>query len=320
MKAIVVEQFGGPEVLQYKDVPNPQPNAQQVLVRIRAVGINPYEAYQREGWYPTKPNLPYTPGADAAGVVEQVGSEVKNWRKGDRVYLTGALSGVYAEFALCSTGHLHPLPERISFAQGAALNVPYGTAYRALFDRIQTRPGESVLVHGATGGVGIAAVQMAVAHGCVVIGTGGSEAGREVVRKQGAAYAFDHGDPAYVDQIMNATQGKGVDVIIEMLANQNLDRDLGLLARGGRVVVVGSRGPVEIDARQTFGKESAILGMSYFSGGPVAVAEAHAYIVAGLRSGSLTPVVGQELPLAEASKAHREIMESKARGKIVLVP
>jgi NADPH:quinone reductase len=320
MQAIVVEQFGDPDVLRIKEVPDPKPTAAQVLVRLKAVGVNPYETYQRAGKYAVLPKLPYTPGADAAGVVEMTGPDAKRFNVGERVYTTGTITGAYAEMALCDEMSLYPLPNRITFSQGAALNVPYGTAYRGLFDRGDAKPGEIVLVHGASGGVGTAAVQLAASHGCVVFGTGGSEKGREMVRQNGAKQVFDHTSGNYLDQIMQATDGKGVNVILEMLANVNLDKDLGLLAKGGRVVVIGSRGRVEIDARQTFVKESAILGMTYRGRGEEGVHEAHSQIVAGLQNGSLNPVVNAEMPLADAAKAHRTITEGKAHGKIVLLP
>src|SRR6185503_16327451 len=186
MRAIVVREFGPPDVMKQENIPTPAPQPSQVIVRIRAAGVNPVEAYIRAGTYPRKPNLPYTPGADGAGEVDTVGSDVKDFRHGDRVYVAGdnlavAGSGSYAEYALCNPTMLHRLPAKVTFAQGAALGVPYGTAYRALFHRAQARAGETVLVHGATGGVGIAAVQLARAHGMTVIGTGGTERGLTLV-------------------------------------------------------------------------------------------------------------------------------------------
>lgn len=320
MKAIRVDHFGGPEVLVLQEEPDPSPGASQVLIRVKAAGVNPYEAYIRGGGYAIKPPLPYTPGQDAAGVVEAVGSHVVNLKPGDRVYTTGTVTGAYAELTLAEAQHVHPLPERISFAQGAALNVPYGTAYRALFDRANVKPGEIVLIHGATGGVGTAAVQLAAARGCIVFGTGGTERGRQLVMQQGARQVFDHTAPDYADQITRATGGRGVDAIIEMLANANLERDLHLLARFGRVVVVGNRGRTELDPRLTMGKELAILGMQLWARGEGPVQEAHAAIGAGLANGTLNPVVGKQFPLADAAAAQEEVLHGKAYGKVVLIP
>src|SRR4051812_6513293 len=181
MRAIVVRAFGGPEVMQIEEVASPSPGAGQVLIRVKAIGVNPVDTYIRSGTYARKPNLPYTPGTDAGGVVEAVGSNVKRLKPGDRVYTNGSMTGVCAELALCEESRVHHLPEKVSFAQGAALGVPYGTAYRAVFQRGRAKPGESILVHGATGGVGTAAIQFARAAGLTVIGTGGSEKGRKLV-------------------------------------------------------------------------------------------------------------------------------------------
>jgi NADPH2:quinone reductase len=284
--------------------------------------VNPVDTYIRTGTYSNKPPLPYTPGTDAAGTIEAIGDGVTRWKAGDRIYCDKPVAGFgsYATHALCDANHIHRLPDNISFAQGAGVNVPYGTAYRALFHRAVVRPGETVLVHGATGGVGLAAVQLAVAQGCTVFGTGGTQAGRDLVSKQGAAKVFDHRSTDYIDKVMSATNSAGVNAIIEMLANVNLDNDLKMLAKFGRVVIIGNRGRIEIDPRQTMGKETSILGMNYWAGGDLAVAEAHHAIVAGLSNGALNPIVDREYPLAEAAKAQQHVMTEGAAGKIVLIP
>ena len=143
MKAIRVHEFGGPEVLQFEEVPTPRPGPGQVLVRMHAIGVNPVETYIRAGTYARLPALPYTPGNYGAGVVEQVGSDVNEFKPGDRVYTAGSVSGTYAEFALCKTEQVHRLPENVSFAQGAAMGTPYATAYRGLFQRADAEPGET---------------------------------------------------------------------------------------------------------------------------------------------------------------------------------
>jgi len=325
MKAIVVREFGGPEVLKLEEVPHPKPGAGEVLVRIRAAGVNPVDAYIHTGTYARKPPLPYTPGFDGAGEVEAVGAGVTDVKPGDRVYVsgpgkTGVGAGTYAELAVCLPSQLHPLPARASFAQGAALGVPYCTAYRALFQRAWAKPGDTVLVHGATGGVGIATVELAHARGMRVIGSGGTDAGLATVRAHGADVTVNHREPSYIDAIRQAIGGRGADVIVEMAAHINLDRDLGLLAKGGRVVVVGNRGRVEIDPRQAMGRDAAILGMTLFNVSDADFAEIHAALIAGLTNGTLNPVVGREMPLADAARAHQTVMEPGAHGKIVLVP
>ena len=325
MKAVRVHEYGGAGVLALEEIADPQPGAGELLVRVRAAGVNPVDAYMHTGTYARKPPLPYTPGQDGAGEVEAVGADVKGFKVGDRVYIAGvgatvAGAGTYAELAACSPSQLHRLPARASFAQGAALGVPYCTAYRALFQRAGARPGETVLVHGATGGVGIAAVELARARGCTVIGSGGTDKGLAAVREHGADVTVNHRDVAYTDAIMQATGGRGAHVIIEMAAHVNLDRDLGLLARHGRAVVVGNRGRVEIDARQAMGRDAAILGMTLFNATETDLVEIHAALIAGLESGTLNPLVGREFPLADAARAHQAVMEPGALGKIVLIP
>jgi NADPH:quinone reductase len=318
MKAIRVRAFGEPDVLQAISVPDPIPGPGQMVVRIAAAGVNPVETYVRSGKYARLPELPYTPGSDGAGIIFQVGSGVPSSIKaGQRVWVSGSLTGTYAEAALCEVEHVHVLPDRVSFAQGAALGVPYATAYRALFRRGGARPGETVLIHGATGGTGIAALQFARMFGLRVFATGGTDAGRKMIETQGGE-PFDHSSSDYHEQILARTDGRGVDLIVEMLANVNLGRDLPLLARGGRVAVVGSRGTVEINPRDAMAREADIRGV-FMGGATVAEsAEAWAAIDAGLRSGALAPMVAEEIPLAEASRAHEAVMASGHRGKIVL--
>jgi len=287
---------------------------------MHAVGVNPVEAYIRAGTYGRLPELPYTPGNDGAGVVEQVGADVSEFKAGDHVYTAGSISGTYAEFALCKKEQVHPLPANISFAQGAAMGTPYATAYRGLLQRADAKPGETVLVHGASGGVGTAAVQLARARGLRVFGTAGSDKGRKLAREQGAHEVFDHHAPDQFEQIMNATGGRGVDVIVELLANENLGKDLTILAKGGRVAIIGSRGRVEIDPRDAMQRDVDLRGMVMPNTPPAELASIHAALVAGLESGTLRPVIGKEFPLADAAQAHQAVMEPGALGKIVLVP
>jgi NADPH2:quinone reductase len=320
MKAMRVHEFGGPEVLRLEEVATPKPGRGEVLVRIHAAGVNPVETYIRAGKYARLPELPYTPGNDGAGVVEQVGADVSEFKPGDRVYTGASLSGTYAEFALCKKEQVHPLPANVSFAQGAAIGTPYATAYRGLFQRADAKPGETVLVHGASGGVGTAAVQLARANGLHVLGTAGSDEGRKLAREQGAHEVFDHRAPDHFEQIMKSTGGRGVDVIVELLANVNLGKDLTILAKSGRVVIIGSRGPVEINPRDTMQRDADVRGMILPNTPPAELASIHAALVAGLENGTLRPVIGKEFPLAETAQAHRAVMEPDAMGKIVLLP
>jgi NADPH2:quinone reductase len=257
---------------------------------------------------------------DAAGVIEGIGAGVKSFSAGDRVYVAGSLSGTYAELALCDESQVHALPGPCSFTQGAGVGVPYATAYRALFLRARARPGETVLVHGATGGVGIASTQLARAAGLHVIGTGGTEEGRRLALEQGAHEVLDHRAEGYLDKLMEITEGRGVDVVLEMLANVNLNKDLEIVARRGRIVVIGNRGSIEIDPRLSMTRDSSILGMSLINATKEELRSIHAALVAGLETKSLRPIIGREIPLAEAARAHEAVMEPGAFGKIVLVP
>jgi len=320
MKAIRVKEFGGPEVMHLEEVPDPKPGPGQVVVRIHAAGVNPVEVYIRAGTYARKPSLPYTPGTDGAGTIESVGQGAARFRSGDRVYTAGSLSGTYAQYALCEESAVFPLPAHVSFAQGAAMHVPYATAYRALFLRAQARPGETVLINGASGGVGIATVQIARAAGLRVVGTAGSDRGKKLVAAEGAHEVLDHKAPDHFEKALALTGGRGYDVIVEMLANVNLANDLKILAPAGRAAVVGSRGNVEINPREIMGRDGSIVAMSLWNATPHELKSIHSALVAGLENKSLRPVIGQEFPLAEAPRAHTAIMEPGAYGKIVLVP
>ncbi|MCE7875039.1 NADPH:quinone reductase [bacterium CPR1] len=310
MRAIVVNEFGEPEVMKVQERPDPVPGPDQVLVEVHATGVNPVDIYIRSGKYGRLPQLPYTPGTDAAGVVRSG----PGFEPGARVYLAGSLTGTCAELALCAPEQVHPLPESTSFEQGAGLYVPYGTAYRALFLRAHARPGETVLVHGASGGVGQAAVQWARAAGLTVLGTASTEPGLDLVRRLGAHHVFNHAAPGYLDEL----RALRPNLILEMLANVNLENDLSLLAPRGRVVVIGSRGKIEIDPRWTMTGDLTLLGLSLANASPEEMGQIHAAIRAGLECAILSPVVGKTFSLEEAPAAHRAVMQGGAFGKVVL--
>jgi NADPH:quinone reductase len=320
MKAILVREFGGPEVLNLEEIPTPRPAAGQVLVRIHAAGVNPYDTYMRNGTYAVKPPLPYTPGSDGAGDVEAVGEGVNKVKPGDRVYTAKTVTGAYAEYALTLESQVHPLPLKITYAQGAGVWVPYGTAYHALHQCTRARAGETLLVHGASGGVGIAAVQIARALGLIVLGTAGTEKGLELVKGEGAHHVFNHTKPGYLEQILKVTSGPGADLILEMLANVNLGQDLKLLAPHGRVIVIGSRGDVTIAPRDLMTRRGSIHAFTLWGITEAEEQEIHAGLIAGLGNGTLRPIVGKQLPLSEAPRAHKEVLQPGAFGKIVLVP
>jgi NADPH2:quinone reductase len=290
----------------------------QVLVRVHAVGVNPVDTYVRAGTYGPR-TFPFTPGSDAAGVVESVGAGVTRWHPGDRVYTSRTVTGAYAEKTVAAEADVHPLAQRISFEQGAAIGTACATAYWALAGRAVAQAGETVLVHGASGGVGLAAVQLARASGLVVIGTASTEQGRALVLREGAHHAVDHRAEDEVERVLALTGARGADIVLEMLANENLDRDLRMLARRGRVVVVGSRGRISIDPRDTMSREADVRGMSLLNATPAELARIHAALHASLEAGTLRPVVGAVMPLADAPRAHREILTHPALGKRILV-
>ncbi|XP_020039647.1 quinone oxidoreductase [Castor canadensis] len=321
MRAIRVYEFGGPEVLKLQsDVVVPAPKDHQVLIKVHACGVNPVETYIRSGTYSRKPLLPYTPGTDVAGVIESVGNNVSSFKKGDRVFSTSTVSGGYAEYAVAEDHTVYPLPEKLDFKQGAAISIPYFTAYRALLHSARVKAGETVLVHGASGGVGLATCQMARAYGLKVLGTAGSEKGQNIVLQNGAHEVFNHREVNYIDKIQKSVGEKGIDVIIEMLANVNLSNDLKLLSRGGRVIVVGSRGPIEINPRDTMMKESSIIGVFLSSCSKEELQQYAVALQAGMEIGWLRPVIGSEYPLEKVAQAHENIIHgSGTMGKMILV-
>ena len=318
MKAIVVREYGPPEVMHLEDVAMPEPSGTQVLVRIHAAGVNPVDTYLRTGIHAHAPKLPYTPGKDGAGVVEAVGEAVEDLRPGDHVYTAGSISGTYADYSLCDITHLGRLPENTSFEQGAGIWTPYATSFRALFQKAQAKEGESVLVHGASGGVGSAALQWARSVGLRVIGTASSDDGKRLVEENGADAVFDHSDADHFEEIREFTGGKGVDIIVEMLANVNLERNFECLAMFGRIVVVGNRGSIEFTPRLAMTKDATIYGMSLFNAPGEELAEIHREVHDGLSNGYLRPPVSREFGLHEAPEAHHAVIEQKAAGKIIL--
>lgn len=321
MRAIRVFEFGGPDVLKLQsDIAVPIPKDHQVLIKVHACGVNPVDTYIRSGSYSRKPLLPYTPGSDVAGVIEAVGGNVSAFKKGDRVFTTGTVSGAYAEFAVAADDTVYALPEKLDFKQGAALGVPYFTAYRALLHRARAKAGESVLVHGASGGVGLAACQIARAYGLKVLGTAGTEEGKNIVLQNGAHEVFNHREVNYIDKIKKSVGEKGIDIILEMLANVNLSNDLNLLSYGGRVIIVGSRGPIEINPRDTMAKESSIIGVALYSSTKEEFRQFAAALQAGMEVGWLKPVIGSQYPLEKAVQAHENIIHSSgATGKMILL-
>lgn len=319
MKAIRVNRFGGPEVCELEHgVPVPTPAPGQVLLAVHSVSVNPVDTYVRSGGFDSSVSVPYTPGSDCAGVVKAVGDGVHGFKVGDRVYTRGSLTGTYAEYALAEpkkTFHLH---SSLTFSQGAGIG-RYNSAYRALFHKADAKAGMTVLVHGGSGGVGIATIQTARAYGLTVLATAGTDKGLQLVRDQGAHAAFCHREQGYQQKILEYTGGKGIDIIVEMAADINLQSDLTLVAPQGKVIVVGCRGTQAIDARLLMGKESAVVGMLIFVANEADWKEMSAALWAGCEAGWVRPVVDKEYALADVPAAHRDLINSNgALGNLVL--
>ncbi len=319
MKAVYVKQFGEPEVMQLAEVDKPSPKEDEILVKVEAAGVNPVDTYIRSGVYAKLPDLPYIPGSDVAGTVVATGKSVSTFQVGDRVYSSGTVSGGYAEYAVCVESQVFPLPDNVDFAVGAAVGVPGATAYRGLFIRGAAKPAEKLLVHGASGSVGYAAVQLAKAAGLQVYGTASTVEGLKHLEQTGVSGAYNHADASYVEK-MKEEHPAGFDLILEMLANKNLENDLELLAVGGRVVVIGNRGRIEIDPRLTMGKEADIRGLILFNSRAEERGQTHAALFAAMESGVYSPIISKEMTLQDASLAHKLVLENGNCGKIILRP
>jgi NADPH2:quinone reductase len=317
MRKIVVHNFGDATVMQIETADKPTPAANRLLIRISAVGVNPVDTYIRSGTYGKLPTLPYTPGFDAAGTVLSIGNEIASHSVGDRVYLNGSVTGTYADLALCTSDQVFALPDVLSFAQGAAVGIPYATAWRAIFQIAKAQPGQTILIRGASGGVGLAATQMSRNAGLRVIGTAGSITGKILVTHCGADLVVDHAEH---DEVMHFTNDRGPDIILEMMGNANLEEDLAVAARNATIVIVGNRGKVTIDPRVVMSKELEIRGVLLFATPPHELLQIHTGLAPGLRLGVLQPVVGREFSLDEAGLAHENIMQGNTAGKCVLLP
>ena len=324
MKAVRIHEFGGPEVLRYEDVETPAPGPNQVLVRIRAAAVNPVDVAVRHNSFPTPKQPPKTLGSDGAGVIETVGSDVEGLAPGDEVFFTGlgiGSEGSYAEYALIAPLQAIRKPAGSSFEEAAALGLAFATAWYGLVRRADLTAGETVLVQGGAGGVGSAAVQIAHARGARVLATVGSAADAERVRTLGADETIDRKATDVAAEVGRLTDGKGVDVILELILSANLADDLGMIAKGGRIVGIGG-GPeptVTIPTGPAIAADASLLFASSSNAGRAGTAEILTEVARLVAEGKLQPVVGKVLPLAKAREAH-ELLAGHHFGKIVLVP
>lgn len=319
---IEVSAFGGPEVLEVQQFPriqNVKPN--EVLIDVRAVGINPVETYLRAGTYRKLPKLPYTPGRDCAGVVRKIGSNVQSVKVGQKVFTDTMTKGAYSQEFVVPKEDVLPLGS-LQFTQGAAIGVGYRTAWRACFEKARVRAGEFVLVRGGSGSVGLAIIEMCKLAGCFIVGTSSTEEGRKAILEKGAALAFNHSAKDFREEIMKFTNNNGVNHIFEMLANSNLDDDLQLLAVGGDVIVIGNKGRIEINPRDLMMRELSVKGMIGGPKSPQELARYRRFLNDHISRGLLNPVVGAVFDLNDAPKAHEDVIAHNICkfGKVVLCP
>jgi NADPH:quinone reductase len=324
VKAIRAHSFGGPEVLQLETVDDPVVGPGEVVVEVRAAGVNPADTYMRNGTYAIRPELPYTPGGDAGGVICAVGPDVTQHKMGDRVFVGTALSfdltGCYAEKVRRKASEVLPLAEPVSFAQAATFGVSYPTAHYALFERGGAKAGETVFIHGASGSVGSSAIQLAKRAGLRVVGSAGTAKGLELVRAEGVDHAVNHTEAGYMNDVRRLTGGNGPELILEMLANVNLAADMDLVAKYGRIIVIGNRGEITVNPRVAMMKELDIRGIALWNATAAQIEPIMRDILAGVADGSLRPVVSREMRLSEAAAAHLAVLEHGIGGKIVLIP
>jgi NADPH:quinone reductase len=319
MKAVQVHEFGKTDVLQIDELPDPVTEKGQVLIRVHAAGVSPLDTYVREQSHgaPT-PTLPYIPGFEAAGEIATVGEGVTKFQVGDRVYVNTFL-GAYSELIVHDPASVYLLPDSVSFAQGTAVVNSYPTAYYGLFNLAHAKAGDRVFVHGASGAVGTAAVQLARATGMMVVGTGGSDRGLELVLQEGAHHALNHREPNYLQQALELTDGKGYDVILEMNATKKLADDIALVGKFGRIIVIGGTdAAVTFDPTPILWKGASIIGLYIGLATPEESEQIHSAIYTKLQNNSLRPIVGQAFALGDVAKAHEAVHQTSSAGKIVL--
>lgn len=324
MKAVRIHEYGGPDVLVYEDVTTPEPGPLQVLVRVEAATVNQVDIAVRENRFPTPKKPPKILGSDGAGVVAAVGAEVKAVRPGERVFFSGlgvGSEGSYAEYALIAEAQAVHMPDELSFVEAAAIGMAYPAAYYALITRGAVQSGETVLVQGAAGGVGSAAVQIAKALGARVLATVKGQDESEFVLSLGADETIDYRREDVAARALALTSDKGVDVVHELVISENLATDIGLTAKGGRVVCTG-QGPspeAVIPIGEALAKDVTLLFMNLTNAGRAGVAAIAAEVAQMAASGKIRPVIGATYPLKDARKAHEAIAGDHV-GKIVLLP
>ena len=322
MKAILFDQLGGPEVLKLGEVAKPEVKPGWVLIKNHAIGINFADTFFRQGMYLVRPNLPDIPGLEAAGVIEAVGPGVAHLKPGTRVAAIG--SKTYAEYALASASQVIPLPDFVSFEEGAAFPIQVLTAYHMLHTAHQTTPAQTVLIHSAAGGVGIVAVQIAKAAGARVIGTVSSDGKVGLVKEYGADAVINYATQDFAEEALKLTNGKGVDLILDAVGKPTLEKGLRCLAPFGHLILYGRAGgpPDPLNMMTLFQKSLKVSGFVLYtvSAMPDKHREGIEKSFQLMREGKLKLLVGKRFPLAEAAEAHRYMESRQSTGKLVLIP
>ncbi len=320
MKAIVVSRHGGPEVLALQERPAPVPGAGEVLIRIKAAGVNYADIMQCRGLYPNGPKPPFVAGFEVTGVVEQAGPDAAPWKVGDAVM--AFCSGGYAEYAVVPARQLMPKPAQLSFNEASAIPCQGLTAYHALITLGRLREGQTVLLQAAAGGLGTLMTQMARNVGATVIGTCGSDAKCVVVRELGCAHAINYNTQDFEAEVKRITDGRGCDLIVESVGGEVFEKSLRCLAARGMLVTLGmaSAQTGQISSLDLLVHNWTVSGFhlfAYTSDG-VAMGRAMSDLRTWLEEGRLRVLADEVFPLEEAAEAHRRIIARKTSGKVVL--
>ncbi|CAH1783583.1 unnamed protein product, partial [Owenia fusiformis] len=312
MKAIIVRELGKPEALKLERTEVPKLGEKQVLVKIHSVCITPIDIYLCKGTHCVTPTLPFTPGRDGAGIVAQVGDSTSRIKRGDRVYFTRSITGCYAQYALVNIKYVFPLSVKLSYSQGACLASTYFTAYRALILKGKAKAHEAVLVHGTSGGIGIASCQIARARYMNVYGIAKTTEGRALMKENGAQMVLSDDDPRYPEKIMEITDNRGIDVALESHAESSIEDDIPLLKTYGRCVLIGSRGDIYIDPRDLITKEISLVGVNRANTTEADWKESERAIQTGIEEGWLRPPISHTFAIEDAPKAHTLAQVSEA--------
>ncbi len=324
MRAIVVDRWMEPTNLRVREVPEPPVHEGMLGVEVKAAGCNFFDILLVRGQYQSKPPFPFIPGAEVGGIVREVGPGVENFRPGDRV-LASIHLGAFAERVSVPAIAAWKLPEKMTFEEGAALPIVYPTSYAALVYRANLRPGETLLVHAAAGGVGIAAMQIGKALGARVIATAGGREKLDVARRVGADLAIDYRDPSWVDQVRAATDGRGADVIYDPVGGDIFDQSLKCIAWSGRLLVIGfASGRIpEVKLNRILLKNISILGLhwgAYAVNEPERISATFEALFKLYEEGRIKPLLFKAYPLEEIAAALEALGSRRTYGKVIVTP